>query len=450
MRLFSTNFQSFRIVSCFSLIIVLALLAYNIFIWYVYYLDDFTAPIVQTGNNRGIVMCTSEKMLKFTFDSILQIRTDWNTSLSVVVAHCNELSSHSKQKLRSKGIGVIDICKGSISYTLQKKLRSFYCKAAALYMSPFEDTMLIDVDLIWFNKPDLLFDSPGYQSTGALFFRDRLVYQLKKGQKRDGLFQKEVEDLIAQESRLYVTRTSNSNGGPSDAIGVLSQERYGVRNKSNFSFFWRNTKNRASPAIQHVQESSVVLLRKSNHLGTLHVIHKLLPKYQQGYGDKEIYWIAATIAKEDYAWEPFLFSVYGDCGAIMHYDPREITTTSTAAYYSLSASNIAVTSGGNEKEPIDSDLRLQQLQPKIFFMNAEYLLEKFKYIGDGLQSMMAKPVLVTDTFQLFDMDGGRNKKTGGRCGACKNIGCIPVPTYINQSVIDAQRRRQKLMRLSRL
>ncbi len=42
----------------------------------------------------------------------------------------------------------------------------------------------------------------------------------------------------------------------------------------------------------------------------------VLPTFTVGHGDKELYWIAATIAREAFAWEPFIAGTYGDCGVV--------------------------------------------------------------------------------------------------------------------------------------
>jgi hypothetical protein len=51
---------------------------------------------------------------------------------------------------------------------------------------------------------------------------------------------------------------------------------------------------------------------------------RLIPDFRIGYGDKEIYWLAATIAREPFSFEPFLCGTYGDCGLMMHYDPSQV------------------------------------------------------------------------------------------------------------------------------
>ena len=39
---------------------------------------------------------------------------------------------------------------------------------------------------------------------------------------------------------------------------------------------------------------------------------------------QELFWLAATIAGEPYAFEPFMAAYYGDCtSVILHYDPND-------------------------------------------------------------------------------------------------------------------------------
>ena len=126
-----------------------------------------------------------------------------------------------------------------------------------------------------------------------------------------------------------------------------------------------------------------------------------------GYGDKEIYWIAATIAKENFVFEPHLAGSYGDCGEILHFDPSSSSSSSS----------------------LDSALP--------YFINCQYLAEGLDYIGKNIQNMISKPVRVTIETEMFDM-GEKDKKTAGRCGACKAMGCDPIPFDINNAILEFQ------------
>lgn len=71
-------------------------------------------------------------------------------------------------------------------------------------------------------------------------------------------------------------------------------------------------------------------------------------------------------------------------------------------------------------------------------MNAKYLSEEVTHIGYGMESVMTKPILLNSDFKLFEM-GEYSPKTTCRCGACKLIGCIDVPSNIQNEIMNVQR-----------
>ena len=44
---------------------------------------------------------------------------------------------------------------------------------------------------------------------------------------------------------------------------------------------------------------------------TLALMQQVLPTFNLGHGDKELYWLAATAAGDPVAWEPFVAGAYG-------------------------------------------------------------------------------------------------------------------------------------------
>jgi Mannosyltransferase putative len=121
-----------------------------------------------------------------------------------------------------------------------------------------------------------------------------------------------------------------------------------------------------------------------------------------GYGDKEIYWIAATIAGENFSFEPYLAGSYGDCGEILHFDP--LSASSEAAPY---------------------------------FLNCQYIADGLGKVGKNFQSLISLPVLATKETKLFNM-GEKDKKSAGRCGSCIAMGCSPVPPGVNEAILKYQ------------
>jgi len=116
-------------------------------------------------------------------------------------------------------------------------------------------------------------------------------------------------------------------------------------------------------------ESSVIIINKLTHKKFIEILLEMLPYFHYGYGEKEIFWIAATISGEDWSFEPFLAGQYGDCtGLVLHFDPDDY----------------------------DKDIN----DVSVMFINAEYLVEyhsKVKFIGQHFGRVITTPVLVTGT-----------------------------------------------------
>ena len=126
--------------------------------------------------------------------------------------------------------------------------------------------------------------------------------------------------------------------------------------------------------------------------------------------DKELYWIAATITGEPFAFEPYLAGIFGDCGEVMHFDPREVPKAAAP----------------------DSNSPL----PAPFFINGQFLSEGVEFEGKGLQKRMSVPKLATADARLTGL-GPRSPITGGNCGGCAD-GCSKVPTDVSAAVVEQQ------------
>ena len=149
------------------------------------------AAIARTAVSiRGVVLCTNNKMVDDVIAASHQVQLIFSSALNVTAAHCAELDDHNKDRLRGFGIDILDICEKSQSKfgmtrsQATARLRSGFCKAAAIVMSPYDEVMVVDLDVVWFKPPDHLFYSPAYRQTGSLFFRDK--HGLGSQQYHDG------------------------------------------------------------------------------------------------------------------------------------------------------------------------------------------------------------------------------------------------------------------------
>ena len=304
--------------------------------------DDNSFITNQT--QRGVVMCAANGMIQAALQMIWHVQYFWKAPLGVSVFHCAEISDENKRLLRAMSpyIHIIDLCHnskpafGMNAREAQWRLRGFFCKVAGLVRSPFEETMLVDLDVVWFKKPSLLFESTSYRSTGALFFRDRVVFRNKKLTTASGGIIPSLLNKFFEEKGLVINETTAHQRWLADGIslywhhGALTLEGVG--------------------SIADFQESSVLLMDKRSHRKTIRLLEELLPSFSIGYGDKEIYWIAATLTGEDFTFEPFLPGQYGDCaGTVFHYDPNQMDTP---------------------------------LEATPFYSNSEYMLEDLTFVGE--------------------------------------------------------------------
>jgi len=354
--------------------------------------------------DKGIVMCANEENLALMTGLqyiIKKIRNEYLSNIYIEIAHCNEISMNTQSNIINtyKNILFNNICEKSTSLIEKKRLRSWFCKPMALITSSFNESMIIDTDTLWFKNPVDLFESYGYIESGGLFFRDRLLYELKDEinnpnyDQRKGLRYKDVLTFIETHSNMNFKLT------PEKAIGLY--------NSNGISYYWKHGYNNSAPIIRQVQESSVVLMNRNKMPKTIHILSKLIPSFGLGYGDKEIYWISATIANEKFSWEPYIAGIYGDCGEIFHYNPIN--------KYNKDNTNV---------DP--------------YYLNGEYLVQiSNDKDGRGIQEVYSKPVSASN-FELFEM-GEYFKQTGGRCGACIHMGCQPIPDYVNNEILNYQK-----------
>lgn len=143
--------------------------------------------------DRGISLCAGNHIFNDALYIIDQVRTIFNSTLPIALNHCNELSKdHIDKTYGYENIFEWNLCELNTNTTTilnmnkdvaEKRLKSWFCKTAALILSPFNETMVVDLDVIFFKKPDILFDSPAYKRTHSLFLEIELHIKLNVFEK---------------------------------------------------------------------------------------------------------------------------------------------------------------------------------------------------------------------------------------------------------------------------
>jgi hypothetical protein len=388
------------------------------------------------------MMCASNKMIPDVVKMIRQARDMWSSNLGYAVSHCSEISHESMKSvwLVEPSVQFIDLCKkrqrvfGMEPSWARKRLRGFFCKVAAMLASPFTETMILDLDVVWLGKPDYLFESREYVATGTLFFRSRVFHYHSKRHARERI---NVESLLPYLEQhgvainrqtihsmavgngisffwLHVeSRLNNSLSNVPTSSGEAAGSTDGIGNKSLIARIIESEADSHYPLLSDFQDSSVILVDRTRHSRFLRVLETLLPSFAMGYGDKETFWVAATISGEPFAFEPFLSGQYGDCyGVQLHYDPRDAHLPNP-----------------------------ENARP--FYLNAEYFVEKeLTCVGEFVRTRMVRPRLVTLAPDLRDSlayaKSYLEAEASNYSCTCGRIGCVNVPEVANRYLMYVQ------------
>lgn len=148
----------------------------------------------------------------------------------------------------------------------------------------------------------------------------------------------------------------------------------------------------------------------------------MLSSFNIGYGDKEVYWIAATLAQEDFTFEPFYAGQYGDCfGRVMHFEPAMEST--------------------NEPDGTDYD---------VLYVNGEFMIElisnpnkqlELRSVGDYLSETITAARRVVSPVPLDalgSMHGTFSKSVLEKDCTCRLQRCLATPAKINSVLLFTQ------------
>ena len=167
-----------------------------------------------------------------------------------------------------------------------ENFRGFMCKTAALLAAPFNEVLLMDLDVIMMENPFVLLSTPEYARQGAYLFADRRNKESSKMTKAYANHLRQLWRRVNPDT--YQTNVPFLNKLP-PMTGLTS----------------------------HYGESAVVLFNKGLNSNALSILEKLLSpdifedttKYI--YGDKELYWRVLVFAGVNVSMNPFLVSEVG-------------------------------------------------------------------------------------------------------------------------------------------
>jgi hypothetical protein len=346
-----------------------------------------------SNHDRGFVFCGGVHHIPDILGVVHQLRHIWKLNMSVTVAHCGEMDDDAVKYLNGKHINVMNMCVNETVVGMTRdfashRLRGFFCKAAALVLSPYQETIISDLDVVFFKDPLSVLASRAYQETGAVYFRDKHY-----SGDCNGAFQTGIRKLF----------TNLTDGQPSgDGYALYSKIQ---ADANGGSLYWRHESNTSEPCYLNFQDSSLIVFDKARHPMTLHYLAQLLPGFALGYGDKEIYWIANTMADEPFSFEPFLVATYGDCGVLLHFDPADVDNSVAAL-------------------PL--------------YINAEYIIEKIGLFGINLEFQIPNAYKVVSGSYIPGWGFYKTPAMHSSSCSCYLYGCREMPNATNVLLLRAQ------------
>ncbi|RLN06438.1 hypothetical protein BBJ28_00011420 [Nothophytophthora sp. Chile5] len=282
---------------------------------------------VSVSRDKGVVMCMHNAAVPMGLSLVRELRCLGNQEL-IQVYHCfsDEMSDRSRQLLleTDSRLEIVDVCsdlvdRGVLKREVAEQFRSWWIKPLALYHTDLAEVMLMDVDDLFVRDPAVLRTTPGYKRTGTTFFYDRVLYSRE-------WFNQDVEGSTYLETLLSDFDYA--------AFGLSEGRKVPKNLRESFAF-----KGEAS----HEQDSSLVIVDKSRAGQAMAVMLWLITEQrferEFSYGDKETFWIAYALAKQEYFFSPWGTSVIESsrnrdmenhpdslCGSIAHFTPVEDDT----------------------------------------------------------------------------------------------------------------------------
>lgn len=163
-----------------------------------YFPDHMTLHSHFKRGGRGIVLTAGDDQAHFLLTTIATFRNLGCTlPIEVMYLGDSDLSEDYRSDLEAlDGVVTRDIAQ--MVNDEGWKLAGWAAKPFAILFSSFREAIFIDADSLFFTNPEVLFDDPSYQRTGALFFRDRLIMPESKKRWLQQILPKPISRQVKQ------------------------------------------------------------------------------------------------------------------------------------------------------------------------------------------------------------------------------------------------------------
>lgn len=298
--------------------------------------------------SRGIVLPTGSETLRFAYHLLASLRGVLNCTLPVEIAYAgdDDLTPAEREEMRAHfdGLAFLNVLEVFDGETLGLQGGRWAIKAFAALGSSFEEVILVDADAVFLQPPEILLAQEAYQKTGALLFRDRLLFM--------GAFKSRHEwweSQVRHPSAMLNTSLAFTQGyGEEGDSGVV------VLNKGRSDILF---------ALLHIAWQNTEDVRATT--------------YTMGHGDKESWWFGLELSGSPYAFEKHYASMVGwpaDTG-----DGGETTICSFGIAHLDEQERLLWYNGGL--------LRNKKADPKTFALPTHWMVDGVWTKGDKVDKM---------------------------------------------------------------
>lgn len=185
-----------------------------------YFSDHMTLHGHMYNAGRGIVISGSDAQAHYILTAISSFRAlGCELPIEIMYLGDDDLSQDKRDQLEA----VPNVTTRNLKQMVNDQgweLSGWAGKAFAAFMSSFREVILLDADVLFFSNPEDLFENPGYVDTGALFFRDRVVW----AQDRKSLMRKILPEPVSAKAR--ESRWWKGESGEYQEAGVVVVDKW--------------------------------------------------------------------------------------------------------------------------------------------------------------------------------------------------------------------------------
>jgi len=224
----------------------------------------------------GIIVSVPQKYEQYALKTLTKLRTKWKLTCPVEVWEIGkEVSEPVRQQLAALG-GVT--FQNIEDYTDNPQhWKGYQSKAFAAQHNKFDQFLLFDADVSFFQNPLVIHHDPGYVSTGTFLFRDQKAWQFRNLSNHP---KNKWESLEYFNGRKAFLRNLLPEGSP-----YFPQE---------WAFFYDDAVP-IKPVPEAYMEAGVIYMDRTRHADSLEWNYRLNDDHKVTYefmwGDKDTWWL---------------------------------------------------------------------------------------------------------------------------------------------------------------